>query len=212
MSNDRRHWRVATMSVSALAIAAVAASCGGGTYVVNPSSAVQNLSPLASGAPTFSAVPGAAPVGVVVTDPANIAQLLGPGDFMAVGIAGAAKPTVNSAEPGSAYIVFAGKSGATGGIEFDVFVGNNETDAAGIFDDASADLTEPDDAAKTALFGYDELKLTTGLPVDGGGNWAGIAFRKGKLVFTISIPDSAQAHDQLIALAKLVIARGSALA
>ena len=49
--------------------------------------------------------------------------------------------------------------------------------------------------------------LRTDIP----GGYAGIAIWKGKLVFDIGIPTTAQSKDQLIALAKLVLDRAKGL-
>ena len=45
----------------------------------------------------------------------------------------------------------------------------------------------------------------------GGGEWAGIAIQKGRLVFLITMPASDAAASQLVTLAKLVLDRGAAL-
>jgi hypothetical protein len=53
--------------------------------------------------------------------------------------------------------------------------------------------------------------MRTDNPIDSGGEWAGIAVQKGRLVFLLAIPSSGSAASQLVALAKLVLDRGKAL-
>ena len=146
-----------------------------------------------------------------VTDPGHLADLLGPGDFAAVGVSGAGTPTVNAPEAGSVYVVYAGKSGGTGGIEFDAVVGDTADGMGGVFESMAAPFLDFEGSGKAALPNADDARLRTDNPIDGGGEWAGIAVQKGRLVFLIGIPSSDAAASQLVTLAKLVLERGAAL-
>src|SRR6185503_8720137 len=130
-----------------------------------------------------------------------LCDLLGPGDFDAVGIPGAKAPTKNSDGPGSAYCVYSGTSGATGGIEFDVFV---DEDAEGTFDvieeEASGTLTP------LPIPGVDEAVGTDGTAGQAGA-YATVIVRKGNLVFTIAAPGGVGMTAKLTALVGVVLAR-----
>jgi hypothetical protein len=142
---------------------------------------------------------GAGSTGFAVAKGGNLCSLLGPGDFAAVGVAGARNPTDSPDEAGGHYCVYAGVSGATGGIEFDAFTGDpiatyqtivGETGALTAV--TSADLPGVDQAG---------VKLS--------GTWSAIVVRKGSLSFAISFPSSANARTQLVSLAQLVLARAT---
>ncbi len=170
----------------------------------------------AASAPAAASVPtgggsGGGATGGSVTDAGHLADLLGPGDFAAVGVAGAGTPTVNAPEAGSAAIVYAGRSGGTGGIELDVVVGESADGMADVFSSMSAPFLDFEGRGKADLPQADEAMLRTDNPIDGGGEWAGIAVHKGRLVFLIAIPASDEAESQLVSLARLVLDRGSAL-
>jgi hypothetical protein len=128
--------------------------------------------------------------------------LLGPGDFAAVGVSGARTPTKNSDGPADAYCVYSGISGATGGIEFDIFIGDPLSSYQQIVANGAliADTT-------TGLPGVDAV----GTVMNGPGNMAAIGVRKGTMAFDIDVPTGPKARAQLIALAKLVLERSSAL-
>lgn len=171
----------------------IAACSGGGGATSGPT----------GGAGT--ALPGGEATGGPVTDLTAMCDLLGPGDFAAVGIAGAGEPRSNSDGPGSAYCVYAGQSAATGGIEFDVFV---DADAEGVFDvildDTTAELTA------VPIPGVDEAVGTDG--VAGTPEAYGtVVVRKGPLVFTIAAPGGPGTSLKLATLAGLVVARGVGL-
>ena len=133
-----------------------------------------------------------------------LSKILLPEDFAAVGLSGAGAPDVNSDEPGCAYLVYAGNSGATGGIEFDVFFSD---DPEAVFATVTAESQHARPVSCAQEVGADDALLETGRNNGRGGKWAGIDVKKGRLVFAISLPDSPQAESQLIALAKLVLAR-----
>ena len=146
---------------------------------------------------------GGGATGAPVAQGGDYCGLLGSGDFAAVGITGTAAPSKNSDAPTDAYCVYAGTSSGTGGIEFDIFIGDADATYqqiranAGIFlDDATADLPGVDAA---------------GTIVNGSGGLASIAVKKGQMSFDIGFPSSAGGRDQLLALARVVLARSSAL-
>src|SRR3990172_2468754 len=91
--------------LAALAIGAIVASCGGTTGTAS------------AGAASPAGVATTPPVGGLATIDCG---LLAPADFAANGVDGAGTPTDNP-DGTSHYCVYAGSSGATGGIEFDVF-------------------------------------------------------------------------------------------
>ncbi|MGD0120986.1 MAG: hypothetical protein ABSC46_00290 [Candidatus Limnocylindrales bacterium] len=116
-------------------IAAVAGACLSGGATTAPLTATPSPGGgggLTAAAPATAAVPasagggGGGALGGTVAPGGNLCGLLGPGDFAAVGVTGARTPTKNSDAPTDAYCVYAGVSSATGGIEFDVFIGDPE--------------------------------------------------------------------------------------
>jgi hypothetical protein len=133
----------------------------------------------------------------------NMCSLLGPGDFAAAGVAGASAPTVNSDENGGRYCVYAGKSGATGGIEFDAFTG----DPVGTYQTIAGETGTLTELAATDLPGADQA----GVNLSGTGGVAAIVVRKGQLIFDMSFPGGPQARAELIALSALVMERAAAL-
>jgi hypothetical protein len=160
-------------------------------------SAAAGSSPLAGGQPT----------GQPITGPSQFAQVLGPGDFAALGIAGAAQPTVNTTgcAPNCAYVVYSGTSSADGGIEFDIFNYDTTADAASDFSGGTLNRL---DAASLAALGADDAQLQLAVP----GNSATIkvdelSVLKGKLWFDLGIPSNAKGKSQLLALAALVLKR-----
>jgi hypothetical protein len=198
------NWRrmlIATL----LGLGAVLAACGG----------TGGGTPTATGAP--AATPSGAPAGGggsstggaaggPVARGGDYCGLLGPGDFAAAGLAGAGAPSANP-DPQGAYCVYAGRSGATGGIELDVFVGTDDADASAIFVNVRSFIDVG--TGKAALPEADEVALLAS--AGGSPDYAVIAVRKGLLVFGISFPAGDGAQDRLVALARLVLARGDAL-
>ena len=140
-----------------------------------------------------------------MTDITKLCDLLGPGDFAAVGIDGASAPTVNSDGPGSAYCLYTGASGAQGGVEFDVFV---DDDAAGTYETILGEISS---VAPLELPGVDEAAGGDGIAGQAD-QPATVVVRKGKLVFTIAAPGGPNNLLLLETLAALVLARGAALA
>lgn len=181
--------------VAASAIVALLAACGGGTQTSGPGATTAGTGPGGGGQAT----------GAPVTDLTKLCDLLGPGDFAAVGINGAATPTVSSDGPGSAYCVYAGQSAATGGIEFDVFV---DEDAEAVFDtivaESSGELTP------ATIPGVDDALGTDGVAGQADG-YGTVVVRKGPLVFTIAAPGGPGTALKLSGLAAVVIARAAGL-
>jgi hypothetical protein len=132
----------------------------------------------------------------------NFCALLGPGDFAAVGVSGAHTPTKNSDGPADAYCVYSGVSGATGGIEFDIFTGDPVSSYQQIVANGSLVADRSGDLPGVDAFGT---------IVNGPGDMAAIGVQKGAMTFDIDVPTGPTARAQLIALAKLVLDRGSGL-
>jgi len=146
---------------------------------------------------------GSEPTGVPVSATADLCSLLAPGDFTAAGVTGTAAPTINTDEAGGHYCVYAGKSGATGGVELDAFVGDPVATYQTI-EDETGTLT---DVSSTDLPGADQAGVNLNAP----GGAAAIVVRSGQLSFDIWLPAGPAARSQLIALSALVLQRGSAL-
>ena len=189
---------------------ATASAAGGGAPTAAPSAATPSAAVPSAAVPSAAvpsaAVPSAATsggaLGGTVAAGGNFCELLGPGDFAAVGVSGARAPTKNSDGPSDAYCVYSGISGATGGIEFDIFIGDpvssyQQIVANGhLIADTTGDLPSVD---------------AVGTVMNGPGNMAAIGARKGTMTFDIDVPTGPNARAQLIALAKLVLQRSSAL-
>jgi hypothetical protein len=130
--------------------------------------------------------------------------VLSPNDFTTAGVANAAKPTANVQDGGaSAYCVYAGKSGATGGIELDVFApaGPTPADVKETFKTATGESSSP--LTPIRLEGTDEA-LWSAHQVSGGPPFATIAVRRGDLVFVLSFRAHKDALVQLTSLWGLV--------
>jgi hypothetical protein len=178
-----------TFILTALLAGALLTACGGAGATPG------------GGAPT---VAGGQPTGAAVTDAAKLCDLLGPGDFAAVGISGAGPVKANVDESG-AYCVYAGQSAGTGGIEFDAFVGD---DAEGTFDTIMQESVGSPAAITVA--GADEAMAADGV-AGKSDQYASITVRKGKLVFTIGVPGGAGMSAKLATLAAVVLGRAAAL-
>jgi hypothetical protein len=166
-----------------------------------PSAALSAAVPTTQGETPSPATSGGA-LGGAVAKGGNFCGLLGPGDFAAAGVSGARTPTKNSDGPADAYCVYSGVSGATGGIEFDIFLGDPVASYQQIVLNGAliADTTGD-------LPGVDAV----GTVMNGPGNMAAIGARKGTMAFDIDVPTGPKARAQLIALAKLVLVRSTAL-
>ena len=197
---------------AALLLVSVVGACGSGGASTAPLSTASIPAPspvgpsnAVDGATATSAAPATAGTGIggPVANGGDYCGLLGPGDFTAAGISGTKAPIENYDDSGNYYCVYAGDSGATGGIEFDAFVG----DPAGTYKAMAEGAGILTADATSEVIGADKA----GTVVNGPGGSAGIAVCKGQFCFDIDIPTSATARTQLIALAVLVLQRGSGL-
>ena len=216
-------FRTARHSAAALLLISAVGACTAAGATTAPASnpAATASAPVAVSAAPSAAVPSAATPSAAVPSAAtpspatsggalggpiakggNFCGLLGPGDFAAVGVSGARTPTKNSDGPADAYCVYSGVSGATGGIEFDIFIGDPVASYQQIVANGAliADTTGD-------LPGVDAV----GTVMNGPGNMAAIGARKGAMAFNIDVPTGPKARAQLISLAKLVLQRSSAL-
>lgn len=205
-----------TRYLAAVLILTVAVSaCTSAAATTAPIPNLASASPIAAGsaissesaAPTASpsATSGAMDTGALggpVSAGGNFCALLGPGDFAAVGVSGAHTPTKNSDGPADAYCVYSGVSGATGGIEFDIFTGDPVSSYQQIVANGSLVADRSGDLPGVDAFGT---------IVNGPGDMAAIGVQKGAMTFDIDVPTGPTARAQLIALAKLVLDRGSGL-
>ena len=128
-------------------------------------------------------------------------------DFKKFGTLVYSKPTANVDQDG-VYCVYRGKSGATGGVELDVFYPAGES---------------PDDVKQTfktvlgsdpgatyvpeGVPGADESVVSTNVPSPGYFPFAANAVRRGSLVFAISLPASPLSKTELLELSKIVLNR-----
>jgi hypothetical protein len=212
MFRTARHIAAALLLISAVgACTAAGATTAPASNPAATASAAVAVSAVPSAAVPSAAVPSAAvpspatsggALGGSVAKGGNFCGLLGPGDFAAVGVSGARTPTKNSDGPADAYCVYSGISGATGGIEFDIFIGDPVSSYQQIVANGAliADTTGD-------LPGVDNV----GTVMNGPGNMAAIGVQKGAMTFDIDVPTGPKARTQLIALAKLVLERSSAL-
>jgi hypothetical protein len=212
MFGNRRHL------VAAILVASVAAACGSGgsasSQTAGPISAPSSQAQVpASTVPTSEvagttadSIPtssGGADLGGTVAKGGDLCGLLGPGDFTAAGIAGTSAPVENFDDAGNYFCVYAGDSGSTGGVEFDAFVG----DPAATYKQVTAGAGIVASDATAELPGVDQA----GTVLNGAGGMAAIAVREGQFCFDIETPTRSGARGQLLALATLVLQRGSGL-
>jgi hypothetical protein len=136
----------------------------------------------------------------------QLCQLLTVADWTAVGLTNAQAPTIDDDGPGtgSAYCTYSGDSGATGGLELDVFVDASIDGAKTTFATIAQSLP-PSDAP--GISGIDEGLINT----DVDPSFGAILVRAGKLVVTITLPSSDQAGTQLTSLTQTVLSRALAL-
>jgi hypothetical protein len=109
----------------------------------------------------------------------------------------------NFDDSGNYFCIYADDSGATGGVEFDAFVGDPGPTYQQIT--AGAGIVAPD--ATADLPGVDKA----GTVLDGPGGMAGIAVCEGQLCFEIDAPTTPGVRDRLLALARLVVQRSIGL-
>jgi len=183
--------RSAALRLSALVLPLVLAACGGGP------SASPSVAPTAGGG-LFS--PG------VIPTAEQLCQLLTPADWAAAGLSFARAPTIDDDGPGtgSAYCTYGSASGATGGLELDVYVGATVDDAAYNYATINESIPTP---SVPNLSGVDQAAMNTNMEPGFGI----IVARAGKLVVTVSLPTSTSAANQLTSLTALVLSRAAAL-
>jgi hypothetical protein len=181
--------RVAVQRLSLICLPLVLAACGGGSG--------PTPTPAASG--LFS--PG------VVPTMEQLCALLTPADWTAAGLADAGPPEMDEDGPGtgSAYCVYNGLSGYTGGLELDVFRGPTLGDAQLTYGQILESIPNP---SAPNISGVDDAAIDANIQPDGFG---AILVRAGLLVVTITLPSSPQANDQLISLTNLVLSRAREL-
>jgi len=136
----------------------------------------------------------------------DLCALLSPADFQAAGVPGTRAPTKNPDSQG-AYCVYAGKSGATGGVEFDVFVTPNAAEAQAVYTELRYSV--PKAAGPKVLPDTDQSEVAK---LSGPPPYTLIIVRKGKLVFGVSAPATAKSQEAVTALARLVLQRADKLA
>jgi hypothetical protein len=180
------------MRVAVVVAALVAASCGGSG---------------ATGAPTGTPVaPGTAaaqpPTASGSGSGALDCTLLSAADFSAAGLAGAGSPSDNP-DGTSHYCVYAGASGATGGIELDVFPHDSVSDAQATYQTV---IGEGGAGQPVAGGSFDESSVSV---VDKA---TFLAVRKGRLVLALAAPDGPATQAVLVGLANLAFQRAGAAA
>lgn len=184
--------RAAVPRLLALLLPLVLVACGG-------SAASPSL-------PAQSQPPGQFSPGVLPTAD-QLCRLLTVDDWTAAGLTGARAPNVAhdpGPDAGSAYCTYAANSGATGGLELDVFVGPTVDDAKDTYATIAQSL--PPSTAPN-LSGIDDGLINT----DAEQGFGAILVRAGRLVVTITLPIAADAGTQLTSLTQLVLSRALAL-
>jgi len=150
-----------------------------------------------------SPTPSEPPVATSSGVPTDLCELLRPEDFARAGIDGAGEPEATTDGTGSSYCVYAGESGATGGIELDVF-------------------PSPDEATAKETFATATGEGPAGTPISGGsfaessfaidGEVAYLTVRQGLVVLSLAVPNDMNTEAGLVMLAQLAIQRaGSTL-
>lgn len=193
-------------------MAIIVAACSGSSTpgpagTAAPPPTAHPASPVGGSAPP-AATPGSsgAPAGTFVvgtfrlTPGPDLCSLLKADDFTAAGVAGAGTPSKNNPDPSDFYCVYAGKSSATGGIEFDAFIWDQlPTDDVSMGQNGfgNVDVTAEVTGADKAL--YNDYPVPT------------IGVRSGNFDFLIGFPASPTARAAASALATLVLARATAL-
>ncbi|HUP83902.1 MAG TPA: hypothetical protein VM284_06915 [Candidatus Limnocylindria bacterium] len=182
--------RAAVLRLTALILPFALIACGGG------SKATPTATPAASG--LFS--PG------VVPTAEQLCALLTVDDWAGAGLANAEEPFIDDDGPGtgSAYCVYNGASGATGGLELDVFVGPTLEDAQLIYAQILESIPTP---TTPSMSGVDEAAINTNIEPGFGA----ILVRAGVLVVTITLPNTGATADQLTRLTSLVLSRARSL-
>jgi hypothetical protein len=127
---------------------------------------------------------------------------LTPEDFKAAGVTGAGTPTTNTDEAG-AFCVYAGKSSATGGIEFDFFVAGTARESEEIWANVRPESTKRTSVAKS-LPGVEQAEIAK---ITGKVNYTSLGVRRGRVVFHVGVPTTPKSEESVLALARLVLQR-----
>jgi hypothetical protein len=176
------HARPATRRlVAAAALAGLLAACGG-TASDGEAATAPTEPPVASSS------------GV----PTDLCELLRPEDFAAAGVDGAGEPEATTDGTGSSYCVYAGESGATGGIELDVFPNADEASAMETFETA---IAQGPAGAPASTGSFSESSFV----IDG--EVASLTVRQGLLVLSLAAPNDINTETGLVTLAQLAIQR-----
>jgi hypothetical protein len=134
--------------------------------------------------------------------------VLTPADFAAAGVSGTSHPSANVDDGGnSVYCVYRGKSGATGGVELDVFY---PAGAATDVEQTFKTVLASDPGAHydpESVPGSSESMYSLKTPQSGHPDFAANAVRRGDLVFSVSLPSSPNAKAQLLRLSSIVLER-----
>lgn len=204
---------VTRMGVVTLIVAAIVAGCSGAS---TPTPADGGTTPAAT-VPPAGQTPaasvsggGGGAAGPVTLQPGlNLCTLLTAVDFAAAGVPGAGGPSKNNPDPSDFYCVYKGRSGATGGIEFDASI----LDPRGLADiemwsapSVGGDPVE----VKAQIPGADKAMM--GKANDSGVDFALVNVLSGNLFFGISAPPEGDWQGSLVSLAKTVLQRAEAAA
>ena len=174
----------------------------GPVAVPSPAAATEPPGALPTASSPETQPPVAASQGALPSS-AELATLLGPDDFAAVGVRGRSA-SFSDAGPGSVYAVYAGLSSAAGGIELDVFVLPTAEEAASLVQDPGFGARRHDQAgtrgrARHARTGNaDQRRVLNVRPHLGPERACRV---------DLGIPSSPESRDQLVALAALVLER-----
>ena len=179
-----------------VAAAIVVAACGGSGATAAPTA---TRAPVATDAPDGSPTGSAAAGG---GSGAIDCSLLSAADFAAAGLTGAGSPSDNP-DGTSHYCVYAGKSGATGGIELDVFLDGSIANAQATYQTV---IGEGPTGQPVPGASFDQSSYAV---ADKAGF---LAVRKGLLTVALGAPDSPATQAALVGLANLVIQRAGAAA
>jgi hypothetical protein len=178
---------------------AVAACGGGGAAGPTGTSGTTAEAPGTTG-------PGTAGTGLASAD--ELCALLNADDWGQLNYVTAAQPSIESDGPGSAYCVYAGESGASGGLELDAFAHQAEAAAEETFDTIAGAM---DDGQDAALPGADESLIQTEIVAGDDDPFGAIVVRSGRFTFSISGPAGEDAEAQLPVLAETVLQRSQSL-
>jgi hypothetical protein len=132
----------------------------------------------------------------------QLCSALAPTDFVKVGVSVSALLEANVDDQSSAYCVYDSKAGK---VEFDVFYPAGDTLGAAKGTEKTLLAEVGGKFELISLAGADSAQISLAVP--GKVPSASIAVRKNLAVFTINLPQSAGARQQLLALAQIVLTR-----